>query len=60
MLPPWKKSRFSTPPTIFIVSVRPAPTRPKRPVTCPAKTVKEVLRTMLPIERFWTLSIFVP
>ena len=24
------------------------------------KTEKEVLRTMLPMERFWTLSIFVP
>ena len=58
--PPWKRSRFSTPATTFAASVRPEPIRPKTPVIWPAKTEKDVLRTTLPIDRFWTLSTFSP
>ena len=45
---------------IFIVSVRPAPTRPNMPVICPEKTENDVLRTMLPMERLRTLRTSSP
>src|ERR1700729_4260538 len=54
--PPWKKSRFRTPATILKVSVRPAPTRPKTPVICPAKTESELFLTIGAILRFCTVS----
>ena len=45
---------------IFAVSVRPEPIRPNTPVIWPAKTENDLLRTTLPIDRFWTLSTFLP
>ena len=38
------------------VSVRPAPTRPKTPVICPAKTESELFLTIGAILRFCTVS----
>lgn len=59
-MPPWKKSRLRMPAAIFIISVRQAPTRPKRPVTWPAKTDMVAPHTARPIETFSSESTFLP
>ena len=43
---------------IFIISVRPAPTRPNIPVTCREKTDMVALRTALPMETFSSARSF--